>query len=125
MAFLAVLADLFNLRIFLVTTVVFMATYFFIIKFRLSVKLPPGPWGFPILGYLPTIAFYSRFYGLQMPVLCLRLSKKYGPVFSFYLGNHLCVVLNSPEAVKDAFMNPKMIDRAAAVLHRENYEGLV
>ncbi len=125
MAFLALLSDPFNLRVILVTTLAFMVTYFFIVKFRLSTNLPPGPWSFPILGYLPIIAFNLRVYGIPMPVLCLRLSKKYGKVFSFYLGNHLCVVLNSSEAVRDAFMDPKMIDRAAAVLHRQDYEGLI
>ncbi len=120
MAFLALLSDLFNLRAILVTILAFIVTYIFIVKYRQSANLPPGPWSFPIFGYLPNIAFYSRVYGLSMPALCLRLSKKYGPVFSFYLGNHLCVVLNTREAVKDAFMDPKMNDRATAAFYRES-----
>ncbi len=125
MAFLALLSDFFNLRIILVTTVAFMLTYIFIVKLRHSSTLPPGPWNFPVLGYLPNIALYSRVYGLPMPVQCLRLSQKYGKIFSFYLGSHLCVVLNSSKSVREAFTDPKMIDRASAVLHgQDHYEGL-
>ncbi len=120
MAFLALLSDLITLRTILVTTLAFMLTYIFIVKFRLSTNLPPGPWSFPILGYLPNIAFYSRVYGLPLPAVCLRLSKKYGPVFSFYLGSHLCVVLNSLDTVKEAFMDTKMNDRVTAVLYQDS-----
>ncbi|XP_072017555.1 cytochrome P450 18a1-like [Amphiura filiformis] len=122
MAFWHLFAAFFNLRLVLVTILSFIVAYIFIVKFRRPSNIPPGPWCFPLLGYLPNIAVYSRFYGLPLPAVLLQLSKKYGCVFSLYLGDQLCVVLNSQEAVKEAFMNPKLNDRPTAT-HFQNDEA--
>ena len=94
----------------------------FYCHFKRPHGIPPGPWCFPILGYLPNIAFYSRFYGESLPRILSRLSTKYGPIFSLYLGDELCVMLNSQEAVREAFMNRKLNDRPTAT-HFQNNEG--
>ncbi len=109
-----------NLRVVLVTILSFIITYSLIVKLRRHGNIPPGPWCFPVLGYLPNIAFQSRFNGLPLPAVFLRLSRKYGSVFSLYLGDHLCIVLNSQEAVTEAFMNPKINDRPTAAHYQNN-----
>ena len=56
-------------------------------------KLPPGPWGFPIVGSIPAIARGIRG-GLQPHELFMRYAAKYGPVFSLKILNKTVVVLN-------------------------------
>uniref|UniRef100_T1JCH9 Cytochrome P450 n=1 Tax=Strigamia maritima TaxID=126957 RepID=T1JCH9_STRMM len=56
-----------------------------------------GPWGLPIVGYLPFLK--------EPPYLRVtELGKKYGNVISFYLGSVLVVVLNDYTAIKEAFV---------------------
>lgn len=59
-------------------------------------KLPPGPWGLPLLGYLPYLTGvpHEQFY---------HLSKKYGSVFSTKLGSQLLVVLADYKSIRNAF----------------------
>ncbi|GAB6026988.1 hypothetical protein CHUAL_013654 [Chamberlinius hualienensis] len=56
-------------------------------------KLPPGPWGFPLVGYLPWInkAAYKSF---------MDIGERYGGLFCLNLGNETIVVLNDWRAVK-------------------------
>ncbi|KAL2235933.1 cytochrome P450 76C1-like [Sesamum indicum] len=56
--------------------------------------LPPGPRGLPILGYLP-------FLGNNLLHQFADLAQRYGPIYKLYLGNRLCVVINSPTLVKE------------------------
>ncbi|KAL2235942.1 UNVERIFIED_CONTAM: Flavonoid 3'-monooxygenase CYP75B3 [Sesamum indicum] len=56
--------------------------------------LPPGPRGLPILGYLP-------FLGNNLLHKFGDLAGQYGPIYKFYLGSQLCVVINSPSLVKE------------------------
>ncbi|KAL9167288.1 hypothetical protein ABFS82_05G085700 [Erythranthe guttata] len=57
--------------------------------------LPPGPWGFPVLGYLPFLI------GKDLLNQLTKLGHKYGPIFKLYLGNKLLVVISSPSLVKE------------------------
>ncbi|KAL5538040.1 hypothetical protein UlMin_044525 [Ulmus minor] len=56
--------------------------------------LPPGPRGFPIVGYLPFLAgdLHRQF---------TQLSTLYGPIYKLWLGGKLCVVVSSPSLVKE------------------------
>ncbi|KAL7150170.1 hypothetical protein ABFS83_05G092000 [Erythranthe nasuta] len=56
--------------------------------------LPPGPRGLPILGYIP-------FLGNNLLHQFTDLGHKHGPIFKFYLGKKLCIVISSPSLVKE------------------------
>ncbi|KAF9499951.1 cytochrome P450 [Pleurotus eryngii] len=57
-------------------------------------SIPPGPIGLPILGSFPFLTHY--------PELTLDYwAKKFGPLYSFWLGNQLFVVVSDPQIVKD------------------------
>ncbi|OQV17278.1 Cytochrome P450 2A9 [Hypsibius exemplaris] len=58
--------------------------------------IPPGPIGLPVLGYVP-------FLGPHPQDAFIALGKRYGNVFSFYMGSQLTIVLNDYHAVKAAF----------------------
>ncbi|CAA6666825.1 unnamed protein product [Spirodela intermedia] len=64
--------------------------------------LPPGPRGLPLLGSLPFLAN-------DLHVWFAELAHIYGPVMSLRLGAKLCVVLSSPEAVKEALNDREAI----------------
>ncbi|KAG8369363.1 hypothetical protein BUALT_Bualt14G0003500 [Buddleja alternifolia] len=58
-----------------------------------STKMPPGPRGLPIVGYLPFLRedLHNQF---------IELAHKYGPIYKFWIGNKLCVVISSPSLIK-------------------------
>ncbi|CAG7727850.1 unnamed protein product, partial [Allacma fusca] len=58
------------------------------------IKLPPGPIGLPILGYLP-------FLGETPALKITELSRKYGDLFSIRLGQQLVLFVNDVETMKD------------------------
>ncbi len=45
--------------------------------------LPPGPWSVPILGSLPFTGMWDNDVYLELA----KLSKKYGDIFHFWVGN--------------------------------------
>ncbi|XP_031124635.1 angelicin synthase-like [Ipomoea triloba] len=55
--------------------------------------LPPGPLGFPVVGYLPFLRpnLHHHF---------TDLARNYGPIFKLQLGSCLAVVVNSPSIAK-------------------------
>ncbi|CAH9117418.1 unnamed protein product [Cuscuta europaea] len=57
-------------------------------------RLPPGPFGFPVVGYLPFLRsdLHHQF---------TDLARKYGPVFKLQVGSQLCMVVSSPSVVKE------------------------
>uniref|UniRef100_A0A7N0RDD7 Cytochrome P450 n=1 Tax=Kalanchoe fedtschenkoi TaxID=63787 RepID=A0A7N0RDD7_KALFE len=57
-------------------------------------RLPPGPRGLPLLGYLP-------FLGADLHLTFAELGRRHGPIFKLWLGKKMYVVLSSPEAVKE------------------------
>ncbi|CAH9131990.1 unnamed protein product [Cuscuta epithymum] len=57
-------------------------------------RLPPRPFGFPVVGYLPFLRsdLHHQF---------TDLAGKYGPIFKLQLGSRLCMVVSSPSLVKE------------------------
>ncbi|XP_012087108.1 labd-13Z-ene-9,15,16-triol synthase, chloroplastic [Jatropha curcas] len=56
--------------------------------------LPPGPWGLPVVGYLP-------FLGTFLHKKFTELNEVYGPICKLWLGNKLCIVISSPSLAKE------------------------
>ncbi|CAH9117420.1 unnamed protein product [Cuscuta europaea] len=56
--------------------------------------LPPGPFGLPVVGYLPFLRpdLHHQF---------TELAGKHGPIFKLQLGSRLCMVVSSPSLVKE------------------------
>ncbi|XP_077993225.1 cytochrome P450 2U1-like [Glandiceps talaboti] len=78
--------------------IVFLVIFFtLVLFFRRPRNLPPGPKGLPIVGCLLSLSTkpYKTF---------LKWGQVYGDVMSVRLGTELVVVLNSREAIKDAFV---------------------
>lgn len=74
-------------------------------------KLPPGPMGLPILGYLP---FVSK----EIHLTLTSLSEKYGPIYQIFLGGIRVVVLNDASLVRQAFKQPVFSGRPNTQLTR-------
>ncbi|KAM6347492.1 cytochrome P450 2H1-like [Alca torda] len=72
-------------------------------------KQPPGPITLPIVGNLLQLNLWN------LPESLKKLSKKYGPVFTTYLGPQKVVVLHGYDVVKEA-----LIDQADVFSGREN-----
>ena len=81
-----------TILVFLVT---FLLFYLFFNRDR-SKNLPPGPFQWPLLGSLPYLTgdIRERF---------KELGRKYGDVYTIYIGSKRTIVLNSYEATKEAF----------------------
>ena len=76
-------------------------------------NLPPGPTGWPLLGYLPNLGILLYRSGKPPFHLFADLSNTYGEVYSMYMGSRLVIILNGHESIKEAFMNQLLNDRPA------------
>ena len=75
-------------------------------------KLPPGPVGVPVLGYLPFLDVDHLGKSFK------DLGKKFGDVFSLRVGTEMAVVLNSYEAIKRAFAQEELTARPDTFMFR-------
>ncbi|XP_074742037.1 cytochrome P450 2W1-like isoform X3 [Strix uralensis] len=73
----------------------------YILKFfkQSALNLPPGPFPLPVIGNLHLLDIRRQDKSL------MKISEKYGPVFTVHLGFQKVVVLTGYEAVKDALLN--------------------
>ncbi|KAL0409475.1 UNVERIFIED_CONTAM: Flavonoid 3'-monooxygenase [Sesamum radiatum] len=55
---------------------------------------PPGPWGLPIVGFLPFIR-------ADMHIQFTELARQYGPIYKLWLGTKLCIVISSTSLIKE------------------------
>ncbi|CAG7833832.1 unnamed protein product [Allacma fusca] len=69
--------------------------------------IPPGPWGLPIVGYMP---FLLKGDPIQM---FQEFKKKYGKVFSISIGNFNCVVINDYKLIIEAYKEDVFLGRPA------------
>ncbi|XP_075512618.1 cytochrome P450 76T24-like [Primulina tabacum] len=92
--------------IFLLILIIMLCTCFYVLSPRRSrktnmngcyrsIKLPPGPYGYPIIGNILDLG--------QKPHRSIaELSKIYGPLMSLKLGNITTIVISSPQLAKEA-----------------------
>ncbi|XP_028172630.1 cytochrome P450 18a1 [Ostrinia furnacalis] len=71
-------------------------------------KLPPGPWGPPVVGYLPFLGVRHKTF--------LELARHYGTLFSARLGNQLTVVLSDYKLIREAFRREEFTGRPSTPL---------
>lgn len=70
-----------------------------------SKNLPPGPWGIPIVGYLPWLNPTKPYTTLT------KLARKYGPIYSIRMGKHFAVIMSDPTLVRMALARNELSDR--------------
>lgn len=75
-----------------------------LLKRNLRRDLPPGPYGLPLVGYLPFMPKEAH-RGLE------ELKKKYGSVFGVHLGSRYVVFLCDFESTKEALSQDCLLDR--------------
>lgn len=71
-----------------------------------SRKLPPGPWGLPIVGYLPWLDPKQPHESLT------SLTKKYGRICALRMGSVYTVLISDPRIVRQAFAKSAISGRA-------------
>ncbi|XP_072287200.1 cytochrome P450 2C8-like [Pyxicephalus adspersus] len=79
-----------------VTVLIYLVTWWRRIKHS---NLPPGPTPLPLLGSIMQMST------TEGPKAILKISEKYGPVFTCYMGNIPVVVLVGYDAVKEALVD--------------------
>lgn len=90
---------------FWIIGVVLLAIFYAGYQWKIARKLPPGPWGIPIFGYLPWLNPSQPYKTLT------ELSIKYGPIYSVQMGRHLAVILSDPKLVRVALSQNELADR--------------
>ncbi len=60
-------------------------------------KSLPGPWGLPIVGYIP-------FLGRKMNKTITALAKRYGDVFQMSIGTRKIIVVSGQRAIREALL---------------------
>ncbi|XP_051157558.1 cytochrome P450 306a1 isoform X2 [Leptopilina boulardi] len=79
-------------------------------KNRKKLKLPPGPWQLPFLGYLP-------FINAKSPHLTLTaLAKQYGSIFGINMGSVYAVVLSDHNIIRQVLAKEEFSGRAPLYL---------
>ncbi|MED6150364.1 hypothetical protein PIB30_071570 [Stylosanthes scabra] len=73
-----------------------------------SLKLPPGPNPFPIIGNILE-------FGNQPHQALAKLSKTYGPIMTMKLGNITTIVISSPQLAKEVLHKNDLISTCRAV----------
>lgn len=81
---------------------VFVLVFFVSLLFTRKIKhLPPGHFGFPIFG---SIFLIRKMKKMRTHLLFAEEARKFGNVFSWYLGNQLVVVLSGCDVINEALV---------------------
>lgn len=103
--------------LFFVWLITFVSGFYIFKKFKEWQNLPPGPWGLPILGYLP-------FINQKKPQETLvDLSKKYGPIYGISMGSIYAVVLSDPKLIRESLAKDNFSGRAPLYLTHGIMQG--
>ncbi|XP_033126621.1 cytochrome P450 2U1-like [Anneissia japonica] len=83
-----------NIQITLIAIVTVAIIYLFTKDLRRN--LPPGPWGLPVVGILPSL-------GKHPHEVLTKYANRYGAVFSGKMGNRLTIFVNDYTSMRDMF----------------------
>lgn len=89
--------------VFVASSLAVSLLVFLLVGFRRrspSLKLPPGPPGWPFVGNLFQIAFAGK----PMIHLVPELRRRYGPIFTLRMGVRTLIVVTSPELAHEALI---------------------
>ena len=79
-------------------------------------RQPPGPWGLPVLGYLPWLDPAHPYKSLT------SLARRLGPVFSLKMGSVDCVVVADNNIIRDLFSKEAVSGRPPLYLFSQVME---
>ena len=99
----------------LITAVIFLVTYCIWDHFSQPKNLPPGPWQYPIFGYLLTVNWKNGWYKDLT-----QYRKQYGDVIRLKFGPHHGVVIHGMDRIREVFM-----EKADYFSERPDYMVLV
>ncbi|XP_074603771.1 cytochrome P450 2A8-like [Brevipalpus obovatus] len=74
------------------------------LKSRRPKRFPPGPYGLPIVGYLPFVSDH-------LPEDYIKLGKKYGSPFSIHLGKFDFIIINDWHHANEALQREELLAR--------------
>lgn len=94
------LAALLTNPVVLFLAIISAVVYFWLLSERNGRKEPPGPWGLPIVGYMP---FMDR----RMNLTLTKLADRYGDVYKVQIGTRKIVVINGNATIKEALVPGK------------------
>lgn len=92
-------------EILIASVVLLCATAFFYYLWRTR-GMPPGPWGLPLVGYLPWIDKKKPY------VSMMELYQDYGGICTIRLGEVVTVVVSEPHYVREALSQESLTGRA-------------
>ena len=74
-----------------------------------SLPEPPGPYGLPVLGYMP-------FLGKRPHLTLTKLKEKYGDIFQLQIGAQKTVVLSSVDIIREAYSKVHLQNMVVALI---------
>ncbi|XP_014480494.1 PREDICTED: cytochrome P450 306a1 isoform X1 [Dinoponera quadriceps] len=86
-------------------------------KNRKTFRLPPGPLGIPLLGYLPWLDPKNPHVSLT------SLARKYGPLCGLRMGSVYTILLSDPRLIRQAFAKDAFAGRAPLYLTHGMMQG--
>nr|AFU86481.1 cytochrome P450 CYP306A2v2 [Laodelphax striatellus] len=80
-------------------------------------NLPPGPWGLPVVGYLPWLDPEHAYLSFT------KLARRFGPIYSIQMGRLPTIVITDPKLIRQAFNMDALTGRADLYLTHGIFRG--